>query len=289
MRVGVVGNPRYPGLAPLLRELAARAPGLGIELAAEPDLASGFGHVVPALDARPLDALLSLGGDGTLLRAARLPAAAGIPILGINLGRVGFLTSASPATLGTALEALVTGQYTLDRRQALEAAIIGADGGTRPLATALNDVVIHKAGVARVVRLEVELEGEPIGPYSADGLCIATPTGSTAYSLSAGGPIIVPGVQALVVTPICAHTLAVRPVVVPAHWTVVVTPLGPHDGDLLVSVDGQVATHLEPGARVEVRRAADMVLLVRLGEEGFFSRLRRKLHWGDLSDRLGGA
>ncbi len=289
MRVGVVGNPRYPGLAPLLRELAARAPGLGIELAAEPDLAPGFGRAVPTLDVQPLDAILSLGGDGTLLRTARLPAAAGIPILGINLGRVGFLTSASPATIGAALEALVTGQYTLDRRQALEAAIIGPDGGSRPLATALNDVVIHKAGVARVVRLEVELEGEPIGPYSADGLCIATPTGSTAYSLSAGGPIIVPGVQALVVTPICAHTLAVRPVVVPAHWTVVVTPLGPHDGELLVSVDGQVATHLEPGARVEVRRAAELVLLVRLGEEGFFSKLRRKLHWGDLSDRLGGA
>ncbi|HSE26763.1 MAG TPA: NAD(+)/NADH kinase [Gemmatimonadales bacterium] len=289
MRVGVVGNVRYPGLAPLLRELAARAPGLGIELAAEPDLAPGFGHSVPLLDARPLDALLSLGGDGTLLRAARHPAAAGIPILGINLGRVGFLTTASPTTLGAALEALVSGQYTLDRRQALEAAIIGPDGQVRPLATALNDVVIHKAGVARVVRLEVELEGEPIGPYSADGLCIATPTGSTAYSLSAGGPIIVPGVQALVVTPICAHTLAVRPVVVPAHWSILVTPLGPHDGDLLVSVDGQVATHLEPGARVEVRRAAETVLLVRIGEEGFFSRLRRKLHWGDLSDRLGGA
>ena len=288
MRVGVVGNLRYPGLAPLLRELAARAPGLGIELAAEPDLESLFGHAVPALDSRPLDAFLSLGGDGTLLRAARFPAARGIPILGINLGRVGFLTSASPATLGAALDALVGGQFSLERRQALETVILGPDGRPRPLATALNDVVIHKAGVARVVRLEVELEGEPIGPYSADGLCIATPTGSTAYSLSAGGPIIVPGVEAMVVTPICAHTLAVRPVVVPAHWTVLVTPLAPYDGDILASVDGQVATHLEPGARVEVRRASEAVLLVRIGEEGYFSRLRRKLHWGDLSDRLGG-
>lgn len=289
MRVGVIGNVRYPGLAPLLREVAARAPGLGIELAAEPELVATFGHAVPALDSRPLDALLSLGGDGTLLRAARHPAARGVPILGINLGRVGFLTSASPTTLGGALEALVAGRYTLERRQALDAVILGPDGEPRPLAAALNDVVIHKAGVARVVRLEVELEGEPIGPYSADGLCIATPTGSTAYSLSAGGPIIVPGVEAMVVTPICAHTLAVRPVVVPAHWTVLVTPLAPHDGELLVSVDGQVATHLEPGGRVEVRRAAEAVLLVRLGGEGFFSRLRRKLHWGDLSDRLGGA
>ncbi|HJS47106.1 MAG TPA: NAD(+)/NADH kinase [Gemmatimonadales bacterium] len=288
MRVGVVGNLRYPGLAPLLRELAARAPALGLELAAEPELETGFGHAVPPLDSRPLEAMLSLGGDGTLLRAARIPAAAGVPILGVNLGRVGFLTSASPTTLGPALEALVAGQYALERRQALDSTILAADGKSRPLPMALNDVVIHKAGVARVVRLEVELEGEPIGPYSADGLCIATPTGSTAYSLSAGGPIIVPGVEAMVVTPICAHTLAVRPVVVPAHWSVMVTPLAPHDGDLLVSVDGQVATHLEAGARVEVRRAAEAVLLVRLGDEGFFSRLRRKLHWGDLSDRLGG-
>lgn len=286
MRVGVIGNSRYPGLVPLLRELATRAPGLGLSLAVEPDLATAFSHEVPGLDSQPLDALFAFGGDGTLLRAARHPSARGIPILGVNLGRVGFLTTASPATLGHALEAFVAGHYSLERRESLETTIVPAVGTPKRLAPALNDVVVHKAGVARVVRLDVAIEGESVGPYSADGLCIATPTGSTAYSLSAGGPIIVPGVEAMVVTPICAHTLAVRPVVVPMHWTVTVVALAPHDGDLLVSVDGQVATHLDPGARVEVRRAAEPVLLVRLGEEGYFSRLRRKLHWGDLSDRL---
>ena len=288
MNVGVVGNPRYPGLGPILAEVAARAPSLGVQLATEPDLQAFWPHELPLLDDGPLEAILSCGGDGTLLRAARQPAARGIPILGVNLGRVGFLTTASPATLGAALEALVEGRFVVESRRALEAEVEAADGTRTLHPLALNDIVIHKAGVARVVRLDVTIEGEVVGPYSADGLCIATPTGSTAYSLSAGGPIIVPGVDAIVITPIAAHTLAVRPVVVPGPWTISIRPLPPHQGDLLLSIDGQLATELADDATVHVRRATDPVLLARVGDEGFFSRMRRKLHWGDLTDRLVG-
>src|SRR3989449_6196810 len=137
----------------------------------------------------------------------------------------------------------------------------------------LNDVVVHKGGVARVIRLRVSVDGEEVGQYSADGIVVATPTGSTAYSLSAGGPIVVPGVDAIVVTAICPHTLAVRPLVVPSQAEVAIEPIPPLTEEGLVSFDGQVGTTIQPGHRLIVERAARPVLLVRLGPEGFFARM----------------
>ncbi len=145
--------------------------------------------------------------------------------------------------------------------------------------------MLHKGGVARVVRFRVSVDGDEVGQYSADGIVVATPTGSTAYSLSAGGPIVVPGVDALVVAAICPHTLAVRPLVVPASVTVTIEPIPPWTDEVLVSFDGQVGTTIQPGERLVVQRSEQPVLLVRLGPEGFFARLRRKLQWGDLTDR----
>jgi NAD+ kinase len=150
---------------------------------------------------------------------------------------------------------------------------------------AVNDVAVHKGGVARVIRVNVFIQGENVGPYSADGIIVATPTGSTAYSLSAGGPIVVPGVEAMVVTPIAAHTLAVRALVVPATYRIVIEPMAGWADDLLVSFDGQTGTTLAPGESVDVCRADHRVCLIRLGGEGFFERMRQKLHWGDLSGR----
>ena len=286
MNVGVCGNHRYSELRGLLAQLAALAPERGMTLYAEPFLADLWsGPPPPDLDAAALDVLLSFGGDGTLLRGARLLEGRGVPILGINLGKVGFLTSVSRYDMPAALDALVSGQYTTESRQALKATILEADGQATPLALAVNDVVVHKGGVARVIRLDVVVQGESVGPYSADGIIVATPTGSTAYSLSAGGPIVVPGVQALVITPICAHTLAVRPLVFPASWDVVIQPVDPDEADVIVSVDGQVVTHLGVGSRVRVCAAEAPVLLVRVGSESYFQRMRQKLHWGDLSDR----
>jgi NAD+ kinase len=285
MNIGVCGNHRYPELRALLEQLAGIAPERGIHLFSEPRLADLWPVAPPDFDGTPLDVLLTFGGDGTLLRGARMLEGRGIPILGINLGKVGFLTSVSRNALPAALDALVAGRYVTEPRQALKPVVLDASGQAAPLDLALNDVVVHKGGVARVIRLDVVVQGESVGPYSADGIIVATPTGSTAYSLSAGGPIVVPGVQALVITPICAHTLAVRPLVFPAAWDVVVQPVDPEEEDIIVSVDGQVVTHLAPGARVRVRVAESPVMLVRVGAEGYFQRMRAKLHWGDLSDR----
>ena len=286
MNLGVVGNPRYADLQSILRALAELAPARGISLFTDRGLEPQWGDTCPPpLDIPKLDALVTLGGDGTLLRGARLLAGKETPILGVNLGRVGFLTTAARESFAHAIEALAAGRYAIERRQVLRAVISGADGSERSLTHALNDVVVHKGGVARVVRLRVLIGEEEVGPYSADGIVVATPTGSTAYSLSAGGPIVVPGVEALIVTPICAHTLAVRPLVIPASSTVTLEPIAPWADDLLVSFDGQVGTTLIAGDKVHVRRADHRVLLVRLEGDSFFELMRAKLHWGDLQHR----
>ena len=287
MNVGVVGNPSYRDLKSLLAHLAQAAPRLGLTLFAEERLQSLWPAPPPALlgGPAPLDCLVTLGGDGTLLRGARTLNGATTPILGVNLGRVGFLTTATAQTLDWALDALVRRAYATESRLALESSIVDKQGKALTEPCVLNDVVVHKGGVARVIRLRVAVDGEEVGQYSADGIIVATPTGSTAYSLSAGGPIVVPGVDAIVVTAICPHTLAVRPLVVPSQTEVAIEPIPPWTEEVLVSFDGQVGTTIQPGDRLIVKRAARPVLLVRLGPEGFFARMRKKLQWGDLSDR----
>jgi NAD+ kinase len=285
MKVGVVGNPRYHDLKAVLEHVAEQAPERGIILYTEERLGRFWDRDVPVFEGVDLDALVTFGGDGTLLRGARLLGARETPILGVNLGRVGFLTTATRQSLDPALDALVAGRYVIERRQALQAEIKDGDGNGRALQMAMNDIAVHKGGVARVVRVNVFIQGENVGPYSADGIIVATPTGSTAYSLSAGGPIVVPGVEAMVVTPIAAHTLAVRPLVVPSSYRIVIEPIVGWSEDLLVSFDGQTGTTLAPGESVDVRRADHRVCLIRLGGDGFFGRMRQKLHWGDLSGR----
>jgi NAD+ kinase len=285
MIVGVVGNPRYADLKAVLRELASLAPAHGIRLLTEPSLMPLWDTPLPLLDKEMPAAVITFGGDGTLLRGARLVHHREIPMLGINLGRVGFLTTATRDQLPEALDALVSGRYALERRLSLHATIISDEGGIRGEQMALNDVTIHKSGVARVVRIRVSVDGEELGPYSSDGLVVASPTGSTAYSLSAGGPIVAPGVEAMIITPVCAHTLAVRPVVVPPDSTICAEPVSAGADDLLVSYDGQLGTTLAVGDKVYVRRARNCVLLIRLGSEGYFTRMRNKLNWGDLPER----
>ena len=286
MNVGVVGNPSYRDLGAHLVRLAQAAPRLGLSLYTEDPIAALWPEPrPPLLGATKLDCLLTMGGDGTLLRGARLLDGAGTPIMGVNLGRVGFLTTASPQTLDWALDALARGAYSTEARLALESAIDEQSGSRRVAALVLNDVVVHKGGVARVVRLRVSVDGDEVGQYSADGIVVSTPTGSTAYSLSAGGPIVVPGVDAIILTAICPHTLAVRPLVLPSTCVVAVEPIPPWTDTVLVSFDGQASMEINPGGKLIVRRAAHPVLLIRLGPEGFFARMRRKLQWGDLTDR----
>ena len=236
--------------------------------------------------AHDLDLLLTLGGDGTLLRGARLVAQDAVPVLGINLGHLGFLTSAAPEETEEALERVLAGQVSLDVRSVLLVTTEGADGEGRGPYLALNDAVLHKAGGARVIRLLVRASDETVGTYSADGIIISTPTGSTAYSLSAGGPIVSPAVDCMIATPICPHTLGVRPLVLPGDETVTLEVLSPTE-ELVLPIDGQESDRLAPGARVVVRRAPDPVWVVRFPGQTFFSTIRRKLRWGDLTEREG--
>lgn len=284
-RIGVVGHSRYAELEPALDRVLAFAEQRGVELALEEALlpaAPGSTLLTPAAGAG-LDLLLTLGGDGTLLRGARLVAPHGVPVLGVNLGRLGFLTAAAPDELEAALGRFLAGEIVLDERMVLRARAErdGADGGSF---LALNDVVLHGSGVARVIRFSVRAHGEEVGTYSADGIILATPTGSTAYSLSAGGPIVSPVVDCIVATPICPHTLAVRPLILSAAETVTVEVLSP-SSELLLSIDGQEGATLAPGDRLAVCRAPDPIRLVRFPGQSFFSTLRRKLRWGDLEER----
>ena len=285
MNIGVVGNPRYADLAAVLRDLVSLAPKLGVRLFSEPRLEPFWDRPVPYLETAPLDALITFGGDGTLLRGARLLQGQEVPVLGVNLGRVGFLTGVQRTELGRAVEALVRQDYHLERRLTLTATVTLADGTLVCTQRALNDVVVHKGGVARVVSVNVMVDGESVGPFSADGIIMATPTGSTAYSLSAGGPILLPGLEAICITPVCAHTMTVRPLVASATSVIAVEPMPGWAEDMLVSFDGQTGITLAEGARVEVQRCDTAVCLVRLDRLGYFSLLRDKLHWGDLSER----
>lgn len=285
LRIGLIGNPRYPGLAATLTETIRLGEERGWELSADPSVLDAAPTPLPPLDPKSIDLLVTFGGDGTLLRAARQVAGLEVPILGINFGRVGFLTSVDRDGFTDALTAFAAGRHRLSPRAALVATRHDADGVARGDHVALNDVVLHKGGVARVVRFQVLLDGEPMGPMSADGLVVASPTGSTAYSLSAGGPVVVPHLAAMIVTPICAHSLGMRPIVVRADAVIRIEPIDPQALDLLASFDGQESAVLAPGEALEVRTAPWKVILVRFGEPAFFRRLRDKLHWGDLSDR----
>jgi NAD+ kinase len=283
-RVGVVGHQGYGGLADVLATLHRLAPALDLQLSYEDALLSVAGESATLIDPAQVDAMLTLGGDGTLLRAARVVDPRPVPILGVNLGRLGFLTCCPASQLEEALHRLASGDYVVEARMTLDARVTDVAGGERQRWRALNDVVLHKGGFARVVAVRVEADGETVGHFSADGVVVATPTGSTAYNLSAGGPVVVPTLPAILLTPVSAHTLALRPIVLPA--TSVVTIRGSDGPDeLLVTVDGQVGCTFSAGDSLVIQRSSAPVPIVRFPETSFFSTMREKLHWGGLLDR----
>lgn len=285
-RVGVIGHRGYAGLPGILSTLLDIAPTLGLSLAFEDDLWEIAEDGERLSDPRHVDALFTLGGDGTLLRGARFLNGHSVPILGINLGRLGFLTSCSGDEFELGVRRFAAGDFTSEARMALHSSTLDRNGQSRCSWLSLNDTVLHKGGFARVVKLSVFVDDELIGTYSADGLIISTPTGSTGYSLSAGGPIVVPTVESIVLTPVSAHTLAMRPLVLPPHVDIKVQA---EDGpeEILITIDGQVGTTLANGETLVVRRSEHTVQIVRFPGTTFFSRMRRKLAWGGLSERDG--
>jgi NAD+ kinase len=284
MRLGVVGHQGYDELRDIVATLERVAPRLGLTTSYEEGLLESQPGLTPLGRPDALDGLLSLGGDGTLLRAARFLDGAAVPIMGVNLGRLGFLTSCRAKDFGRMLPKFARGQYQTDVRMTLEAASIGTGGAAGVRLLALNDVVLHKGGFARVLRFRVTIDGEEIGALAADGMVISTPTGSTAYSLSAGGPIVEPTVESILLTPVSPHTLAVRPILLSPSAVIVVQPEGPPE-EVLVTVDGQVGTSLSMGHSLSIRRAPSSVRLVRFPGTTFFGRLKHKLGWGGLAER----
>ena len=224
------------------------------------------------------DLLLVLGGDGTLLSMARMVGDLGVPILGVTLGGLGFLTALTLDELFPALEAYLRDELVIEERMLLEARVY-RQGERLGEYAALNDVVITKSAMSRIIRLEVAVDGDFATGYRADGLILSTPTGSTAYCLSAGGPIVFPTMDAVVLTPICSHTLTNRPIVLPATQRISITLLT--DQDVMLTLDGQVGFALKANDTVEVRRAAARTRLLRVPQKHFFSVLRTKLKWGE--------
>jgi NAD+ kinase len=242
------------------------------------DFSTGLVHAAPPEEWVPnVDMVVVFGGDGTMLYAARLIGSCRVPILGINLGSLGFLTEVTLDEMHAAFELLLSGTYRLEERVRLDVEVV-RNGQACAQYIALNDAVINKGALARIIELEVNVNSQPVLLTRADGLIISTPTGSTAYSLAAGGPILYPTLGAFIIAPICPHTLSNRPVVIPDELSVMVCLR--HGADVMLTVDGQVGMPLEPQDCLKIRRAESAMQLVLPFGNTFFKLLREKLRWG---------
>ncbi len=264
------------------REVRAWAEQRGLRVLGEEALAE---HIARG-GCSGVDLLVVLGGDGTLLSAVRALDGCEVPVLGVNLGRLGFLTEIALDELYPALERVLAGEIRPEPRTMLACSV---ERGGRVVAAhlVLNDVVLNKGALARISDFSVQVDGCRVSTYRSDGFIVATPTGSTAYNLSAGGPIVSPNLAAFVLTPICPHTLTHRPILVPDSAAVEIC-LEFKNGEVYLTLDGQQGVELEEGDVVRVAKAARRVLLVRSPERDFFQVLRSKLHWGGHCQGEGG-
>jgi NAD+ kinase len=289
-RIGVLGHSVSEDLPECLEYLFNFCREHVLEVQVEPSLLNHSPEDVDELqlDGEGVDLLVALGGDGTLLRAGRLACRSDIPVLGVNLGHLGFLTALPKRNLVRCMNQILAGDYILDVRSMLEAQLVHEDGSKGEPLLAWNDFVIHKSGLASVTRLGIRVkEGEEwneMGSFAGDGLVVATPTGSTAYSLSAGGPIIDPSVDCFLVTPICPHTLNIRPMVIPGLSKVAVDSVEGTE-NLVLTADGQLAIDVPSGSKIYVMQSQVKIHLVRFPGQNFFGTLRHKLNWaaGSLS------
>jgi NAD+ kinase len=280
-RIGIIlkkQDSRVPGI---LNDIIPWLQSRGIEVfldqgSAEP-CPPGVCVAPPEELVKRVDLVSVFGGDGTLLYAARLVGSSRIPILGINLGSLGFLTEVTIDEMHKAFEIVFSGQYQMEERVLLDVEVI-RNGQTCAHYRALNDAVINKGALARIIELEVSVNTQPVLFTRADGLIVSTPTGSTAYSLAAGGPILYPTLGAVIITPICPHTLTNRPVVIPDQDAVVICLR--RGTEVMLTVDGQVGTPLQPLDYVNIRRAESTLQLVLPFGSTFFKLLREKLRWG---------
>lgn len=281
-KIGVYAKKNHPDVEQVAFDICKRFNLARIEVLLEDSLAEQIGQVngyageeIP----EQVDLIIVLGGDGTLISVARLVGERNVPIVGVNLGRLGFLTEITRDELPDMLERLINGDYQVSDRMMLDA-FIHRKNQIIGKYTVLNDVVINKGALARIIDMETYVDGRHLSSYKADGLIVSTPTGSTGYSLAAGGPIIYPEINSLLISPICPHMLTNRPIVV---WSrsVIEIEVKFEDDVVFFTADGQVGRKLLPGDRVEVRRSESRTRLVNSPSKDYFEILRTKLSWGE--------
>ncbi len=281
-RIGLFGNPRKEDLPPAVASISQLCAKHGVSLTASSDLKNSLDDSISLLPnpelVKAVDVVIAFGGDGTMLRAARVLGQTGVPLLGINLGSLGYLTDVPLGELEAAVLALIQGDYHLDTRSRVYCNVYRAD---KFFATtsALNDLVVNMGPLPRALDMELILDGDSLGPFLGDGVIISTPTGSTAYNLSAGGPICHSEVPCLLVAPICPHSLGMRPLIISKNTTIELLLHETGEGAVLTA-DGQKTHILANGDRLEFREADHEVTLVKFLHSTFYRVMRHKLNWG---------
>lgn len=283
MRIGVIAKPHRTEFAAKLKETVQWLSARGCEVVVEEDVVRKFGLKGTAAASREdipqqVDTVVVFGGDGTILSVARLIRHSKTPILGVNLGSLGFLAEVTLDEIFPALEKLLAGKYELESRSLLRTEVHPAGGQTRTY-HALNDAVINKGALARIFSIDAFINDDFIANFLTDGMIVSTPTGSTAYSLAAGGPIVLPTLDSILLTPICPHTLTNRPIVIPARSQVrMILKSGE---EVMLTMDGQIGLALQQGDEIVCTRSEYEIELIRPGRKSFFGVLREKLKWGE--------
>jgi NAD+ kinase len=279
--VAIVGRIGDPNVAAPMRSLASHLTKCGIRVIAGAEVAAGLAIDATAQTslAAEADLVVAVGGDGTILYAAGLIRGHDKPLLGVNRGRLGFLADVLPDDMLDSIDRILAGEFSIESRLVLDARIVSRDGGARS-AAALNDVVLQRKGSGRMVDFETRIAGRYVNTHSGDGLIVATPTGSTAYSLSCRGPIIEPTLNVVSLVPICPHTLNDRPIVVSAEYEIDIALLGRGETKAEVIVDGRSIGELDPREHLIISAAAERITLIHPPGHDFYEILRTKLHWG---------
>ncbi|MBU2500631.1 MAG: NAD(+)/NADH kinase [bacterium] len=280
--VGLFGNPAKGELLPAVEVITRLCAPAGVAVVASNDLAGALPADIACYPNEQLvdraDVVIALGGDGTMLRAARVLGLSGVPLLGVNLGSLGYLTDVPVEELGEAVAALLAGECHLDRRSRVYGSV-WRQGRSIATTNALNDLVVNMGPLPRALDMELRLDGDSLGRFLGDGIIVSTPTGSTAYSLSAGGPICHSAVPCLLLTPICPHALGMRPLII-ARDTRIELVLHETGAGAVLTVDGQKTHLLEDGDRIVFEEADNEVSLVKFPQSHFYRVMRHKLNWG---------
>ena len=276
--LGLYADPRVADPMTLLAGYLTKA---GTDVVALPDVAAYLKAraIKEAALAAEADLIIAVGGDGTMLHAAGLTGNGKVPLLGVNRGRLGFLADISPTEMLENLEQILAGEYSRETRLQLDATITSTDGSERS-AVALNDIVLQRRETGRMIDIETRIAARFVNTHAGDGLIVATPTGSTAYALSCGGPILEPRLDAVVVVPICPHTLSDRPIVIPSSLDIAVRLLRRTDTKAEVSVDGHSLGELDPDDSLLISESANRITLIHPPGYDYYEILRSKLHWG---------